>query len=189
MGSGDLEFNPTAYFAGTLSCLTQTSFLLMIKKTSIEREMTTVGLLYYNSLIALPILIFFFFFFRGLDSVLAYPNWADTSFLVCLFLSLSLGLLLNFAMFLCTIVNSPLDLTVAGQFKALGQTLLGLVLLGGMKLTVLNSIGLTLNTLGGVWYSAIKYYEGKEREKEKEKEKYDNSEKMPDSGPIRPCQI
>jgi len=38
MGAGDLEFNLWAYLAAFFSCTTQAAFLLILKKTSIEKK-------------------------------------------------------------------------------------------------------------------------------------------------------
>jgi hypothetical protein len=43
-------------------------------------------------------------------------------------------------MFLCTTLNSPVTLTVAGQFKAVAQTMLGLIVFGGVKIVLLACI-------------------------------------------------
>jgi len=95
-----------------------------------------------------------------ISRALQFENLYDFGFQVCLTVSILLGFVLNFAMFWCTIVNSPLDLTVAGQFKAISQTIVGLFVFGGIKLTMLNSVGLIVNTIGGLWYARIKANEG-----------------------------
>jgi len=156
MGAGDLEFNLQAYFAVFVSCTTQASFLLILKKTSIEKDMTTYGLLFYNSILSLPFLITLSLVTGDVHRALEYPHLWQIDFQICLGVSVILGFVLNFAMFWCTIINSPLDLTVAGQFKAISQTIVGLFLFGGIKLTLLNTIGLVVNTIGGLWYARIK---------------------------------
>ena len=111
-------------------------------------------------------------------------------FLVMLVLSLVMGIVLNFTMFLCTIVNSALTTTIVGVLKGVGSTVsilyshlasilrpsfsqscvsscllifqtLGFVLLGGVEVHALNVSGLVVNTAGGVWYSYAKYRQKK----------------------------
>uniref|UniRef100_M4D180 Sugar phosphate transporter domain-containing protein n=1 Tax=Brassica campestris TaxID=3711 RepID=M4D180_BRACM len=82
-------------------------------------------------------------------------------FLVMLVLSLVMGIVLNFTMFLCTIVNSALTTTIVGVLKGVGSTTLGFVLLGGVEVHALNVSGLVVNTAGGVWYSYAKYRQKK----------------------------
>jgi solute carrier family 35 protein len=72
-----------------------------------------------------------------------------------------MGIVLNFTMFLCTIVNSALTTTIVGVLKGVGSTTLGFVLLGGVEVHALNVSGLVVNTAGGVWYSYAKYRQKK----------------------------
>ncbi|KAF2543712.1 hypothetical protein F2Q70_00034143 [Brassica cretica] len=82
-------------------------------------------------------------------------------FLVILVLSLVMGIVLNFTVFLCTIVNSALTTTIVGVLKGVGSTTQGFVLLGGVEVHALNVSGLVVNTAGGVWYSYAKYRQKK----------------------------
>ncbi|KAL0557718.1 hypothetical protein IC582_006268 [Cucumis melo] len=74
-----------------------------------------------------------------------------------------MGIVLNFTMFLCTIVNSALTTTIVGVLKGVGSTTLGFVILGGVEVHALNVTGLVINTAGGVWYSYAKYQQKKNR--------------------------
>jgi len=114
--------------------------------------------------LSLPVLCILAILTGDIHSALEYPHLHEVDFLVCLSISVLLGFVLNFAMFWCTIVNSPLDLTVAGQFKAISQTVVGLFIFGGIRLTVLNSIGLLVNSVGGIWYASIKAHEVRQKE-------------------------
>ncbi|GJN29433.1 hypothetical protein PR202_gb17659 [Eleusine coracana subsp. coracana] len=86
---------------------------------------------------------------------------ASLSFSVILVISLVMGIVLNFTMFWCTIVNSALTTTIVGVLKGVGSTTLGFVLLGGVEVHALNVTGLVINTFGGVWYSYAKYMQKK----------------------------
>ncbi|KAH6774298.1 UDP-N-acetylglucosamine transporter family [Perilla frutescens var. frutescens] len=88
---------------------------------------------------------------------LCYLQSNSFSFLVLLFLSLVMGIALNYTMFLCTIVNSALTTTIVGVLKGVGSTTLGFFILGGVQIHALNVSGLVINTAGGVWYSLAKY--------------------------------
>lgn len=72
------------------------------------------------------------------------------------FLHLSQGVLLNYCLFLCTTANSALTTTIVGVLKGVVAVFLGFFLLGGVAFSWLNVSGIALNTLGGVWYTAIK---------------------------------
>ena len=84
---------------------------------------------------------------------------ADPWGLAVLALCLPLGMLLNFALFLCTTTNSALTTTIVGVLKGVASTTLGFVLLGGAHLTGAGVAGVVLNTAGGVAYTAVKYRE------------------------------
>ncbi|KAJ0944594.1 hypothetical protein HanPSC8_Chr03g0118561 [Helianthus annuus] len=84
---------------------------------------------------------------------------ASVYFFVMFVLSLVMGIILNYTMFLCTIVNSALTTTIVGVLKGVGSTTLGFFLLGGVQVHFLNVSGLVINTLGGLWYSLAKYQE------------------------------
>jgi solute carrier family 35 protein len=62
-------------------------------------------------------------------------------------------------MFLCTTTNSALTTTIVGQLKNVFTIIFGFFLLGGAELHFLNALGLVLNSIGGVGYSAVKYQE------------------------------
>ncbi|GAA0160738.1 secondary carrier transporter [Lithospermum erythrorhizon] len=88
---------------------------------------------------------------------------SSVSFLWTFVISLVMGIVLNYTMFLCTIVNSALTTTIVGVLKGVGSTTLGFVLLGGVQVHALNVTGLVINTAGGVWYSVAKYLQKKNK--------------------------
>ncbi|KAJ9461263.1 UDP-sugar transporter sqv-7 [Diplonema papillatum] len=65
--------------------------------------------------------------------------------------------LLNFSLFLCASVNSPLTTTVVGVMKAVVTTGLGFFVLGGARVTTVNFSGIVVNTAGGCLYTWAKY--------------------------------
>mmetsp|Transcript_97309 Transcript_97309/g.259839 ORF Transcript_97309/g.259839 Transcript_97309/m.259839 type:complete len:127 (-) Transcript_97309:321-701(-) len=62
------------------------------------------------------------------------------------------GAALNYSIFLCTTVNSPLATGVAGNMKAVLSTGFG-VMVYGSSLTALGWTGLIMSTVGGALYS------------------------------------
>lgn len=61
-------------------------------------------------------------------------------------------------MFLCTMHNSALTTTIVGVLRGVVTIVLGFFV-DTVKFHVLNILGLTMNTLGGVWYTWLKYLE------------------------------
>lgn len=65
--------------------------------------------------------------------------------------------LLNYLIFLCSIVNSPLTTSITGQIKNILTTVMGFFLFGGMPMTIAAALGLSTSTLASIWYGQIKY--------------------------------
>lgn len=158
-GIGDFSFDLFGYSMALTSVLFQTMYLVLVEKSGVDDGLSSVELMFYNSLLSLPFL-FFLIIATGefpLSLGLLYAKANSLPFFVILIISLVMGIVLNYTMFLCTIVNSALTTTIVGVLKGVGSTTLGFVLLGGVQVHGLNVIGLVINTAGGVWYSYAKY--------------------------------
>ncbi|XP_034683978.1 UDP-galactose/UDP-glucose transporter 7 isoform X1 [Vitis riparia] len=162
---GDFSFDLFGYSMALTSVLFQTMYLVLVEKSGAEDGHSSVEIMFYNSFLSLPFLLFLIIatgeFPNSLSLLVAKSN--SLSFLVILILSLVMGIALNYTMFLCTIVNSALTTTIVGVLKGVGSTTLGFVLLGGVKVHALNVTGLVINTAGGVWYSYAKYQQKKSK--------------------------
>lgn len=156
---GDFSFDLFGYSMALTSVFFQTMYLVLVEKSGAEDGLSSVEIMFYNSFLSLPFLLLLIIstgeFPNSLSLLFAKIN--SLSFLVILLLSLVMGIVLNFTMFLCTIVNSALTTTIVGVLKGVGSTTFGFVLLGGVKVHALNVTGLVINTAGGVWYSYAKY--------------------------------
>lgn len=89
----------------------------------------------------------FFFFFL------------DPAFLSCFAVQISMGVLLNYSLFLCTEKNSALTTSLIGVLKSILQTIVGVFTFGGIDFTPWIISGLGLNMFGGVLYTYAKYRE------------------------------
>ncbi|KAG5225110.1 UDP-galactose/UDP-glucose transporter [Salix suchowensis] len=149
----------TSVFFQQLCFGTADNVLVLVERSGAEDGLSSVEIMFYNSFLSLPFLIFLIIttgeFPNSLALLFAKSN--SLSFLVILVISLVMGIVLNFTMFLCTIVNSALTTTIVGVLKGVGSTTLGFVVLGGVEVHALNVTGLVVNTAGGVWYSYAKY--------------------------------
>ncbi|GIL68560.1 hypothetical protein Vafri_21813 [Volvox africanus] len=65
--------------------------------------------------------------------------------------------LLTGSVILCTQMNSALTTSIVGVLKGAVSSVLGFFLLGGVKFHIVNVAGIVMNTVGGIWYSAIQY--------------------------------
>ncbi|KAL9239808.1 hypothetical protein vseg_014092 [Gypsophila vaccaria] len=158
---GDFSFDLFGYSMALISVFFQTMYLVLVEKSGAEDGLSSVEIMFYNSFLSLPFLLFLIVATREVPESLSllFAKSSSLSFVVILVASLIMGIALNFTMFLCTIVNSALTTTIVGVLKGVGSTTLGFVLLGGVEVHALNVTGLVINTAGGVWYSYAKYQE------------------------------
>ncbi|EHA8589518.1 putative UDP-galactose/UDP-glucose transporter 7 [Cocos nucifera] len=156
---GDFSFDLFGYSMALTSVFFQTMYLILVEKSGAEDGLSSVELMFYNGLLSLPFLLFLIIATGEIPHSFSvvYDKASSLTFLIVLILSLVMGIVLNYTMFLCTIVNSALTTTIVGVLKGVGSTTLGFVLLGGVQVHALNVTGLVINTAGGVWYSYAKY--------------------------------
>lgn len=156
---GDFSFDLFGYSMALISVFFQTMYLILVEKSGAEDGLSSVELMFYNGLLSLPFLLFVIIatgeFPHSLSVV--YDKASSLTFSIIFILSLVMGIVLNYTMFLCTVVNSALTTTIVGVLKGVGSTTLGFVLLGGVQVRALNLTGLVINTAGGIWYSYAKY--------------------------------
>lgn len=164
---GDFSFDLFGYSMALTSVFFQTMYLVLVEKSGAEDGLSSVEIMFYNSFLSFPVLVFLIIVTGEFPNSLSllFAKSHSFSFLVILILSLVMGIVLNFTMFLCTIVNSALTTTIVGVLKGVGSTTLGFVLLGGVKVHGLNVSGLVINTAGGVWYSFAKYKQQQRKNK------------------------
>ncbi|CDP12468.1 unnamed protein product [Coffea canephora] len=162
---GDFSFDPFGYSMALTSVFFQTMYLVLVERSGAEDGLSSIEIMFYNSFLSLPFLLFLIIatgeFPNSLSLLLAKST--SLSFLVILLLSLVMGIVLNYTMFLCTIVNSALTTTIVGVLKGVGSTTFGFILLGGVQVHALNVTGLVINTAGGIWYSYAKYHQKKSK--------------------------
>jgi len=162
-GLGDLTFDLYSYVLIFLNCLVTAFYLVSIKLVQRHSPMTEYSLLYYISITALPVASIFVILSGELTTVIRSPHWTDLSFLSLFFLSGVQGLLINYSIYLCTNVNSPLATSITGQIKNVVTTFVGMIAFGDFVYTPLNAAGLSLGLLGSVLYSWLKLVESRSK--------------------------
>lgn len=163
LGYGDLGFNMTAYICGIGSNFTQAMYLLLVQKYSSDRRMSVAETLQLNSFNTLPLLTITAVVNGEMRSVHSYQYLSDYRFMALFVLSVSVGMMLNYSLFLCANLTSALTTSVVGGLKAMVQTLLGLLTFGGVSNNFPTYIGISMNLTGGIGYIWAKYQENKAR--------------------------
>jgi solute carrier family 35 len=147
----------SSWILGLVSCIFQALYLTFVKRSGITTGMSSVSILYYHSILSLPFISMIILGVGELHVAFAYDRWASPSFLFFLALSLAMGLLLNYALFLCTELTSPTSTVVSGQVKAMAQTAIGMFTFGGVDANFRYLLGTVLNIGGGAGYAYSKY--------------------------------
>ena len=150
-GFTDLTFSLPGY-CWVLTCAVSTAlYLLFISKLGRESGLNDLGLLFYNNLLALPFMGASLLLSGELPLVAAY-KWLHTlDFQVFFLISAMQAFFLNFLIFLCTRVNSPLITSVTGTVKDLVTNALGMTMFGDFPFNPPNVVSIAICFLGSVW--------------------------------------
>ncbi|EFJ43034.1 hypothetical protein VOLCADRAFT_66339 [Volvox carteri f. nagariensis] len=151
-GIGDLSFDLMGYVFALMSCTMQAAYLLLVEFQG-EEGVSTSEMLYYNAITSVPFLLLVVAGTgEGARLTTAYQTALEVHGAASLWFTLLscslMGCLLNYSLFLCTVNNSALTTTIVGVIKGVVAVFLGFFLLGGVKFSVVNVAGITLNTIG-----------------------------------------
>eukprot|EP00128_Syssomonas_multiformis_P015083 Colp12_sorted_trinity150504_noHs@6957 len=134
---------------------------VLMKKTLNSKELGTFGLIFYNTLFSLPLLLLMAPFHRDeLQQVFSFHRFASPTFQLLYLLTISCGVSLTYSIYYCTKVNSPLSTTVIGCLKNVLSTYLGMFIGGDYIFSATNFIGVNVGIIGSLIYSGVKYQQG-----------------------------
>lgn len=163
-GMTDLSFSAIGYVLVFICCFATALYLVLIVRITQNTKLGTFALLYYNNLLAFPLMLCYLVFCtQELENVKHFQYLHDWKFIAFLLFSAAQATLLNIAIFLCTKLNSPLATTVTGQMKDFVTIGFGLFLFGDVKLSIPNLSGLGISLLGSVMYSLVKLFAARAR--------------------------
>ncbi|CAN8063617.1 unnamed protein product [Agarophyton chilense] len=154
--NADTSSSSSAWFLGFASCAFQALYLTFVKRSGLDTGMNSFGILYYHSILSIPCITAIAIGVGEIGPALVYDKWTSPSFLIVFIASLLMGLLLNYALFLCTELTSPTSTVVSGQVKAMGQTVIGVFTFGGVDMNTRYTCGTLLNISGGFMYAYAK---------------------------------
>eukprot|EP01097_Dermamoeba_algensis_P008220 TRINITY_DN5398_c0_g1_i1.p1 TRINITY_DN5398_c0_g1~~TRINITY_DN5398_c0_g1_i1.p1 ORF type:complete len:319 (-),score=34.86 TRINITY_DN5398_c0_g1_i1:436-1392(-) len=163
---GDLQFDLIGYIHVGINCVVTAAYLVYIPKKSAETRLDSMGLIYYNNILSLPIvaLIFYVYEYEGIQE---YPYFKEVGFWAFFITSVVQAFLLNYLIFLCSTLNSPLTTSVTGGVKNIVQTVLGLIIFGDVDVSLFLLIGLLISTIASIWYTYLKYIQVVHAQKKK----------------------
>jgi len=155
---GDPNPNHVGYYLVLLNdVFTASTGILMRRKMDEKERYGTAGIMFYNALFSIPFAcILLAYDSKATSQLMEYPNWTNPMFLLLFFLSSVMGFLLNWAMFTCTRLNSPLSTNVVGCLKNVFSSYIGMFI-SDYVFTIANFAGLNVSVLGTIFYSYAEY--------------------------------
>jgi solute carrier family 35 len=152
-----------------------------LKKATISKRCSKMGVLFYNSLFSFMSLALYFLWSQILlhdpfpssstsspspvtpppnllQEIYEYPGWRDPSFILLFLFTALMGSILNYSIFLCTTINSPLTTAVIGCLKNILVTYFSMIFMangGDYQFNYLNFIGLNISILGSIYYTVV----------------------------------
>lgn len=157
----DLAFDLHGYVYTLLNDVFTALNGVVVKHKLENKNLGTYGLMYYNTLFSIIIIIplMCLNWDRDVTAVLTFSGWTNPGFIFQFGLSSILGFVLNYSTYWCTHVNSALTTTVVGCLKNVLSTYVGMALGGDYVYTIINFVGLNVSVFGSLLYSVIKYFE------------------------------
>ncbi|KAL6065934.1 hypothetical protein QOT17_009908 [Balamuthia mandrillaris] len=163
-GWNDLNFDLFGYVLTCTVNVTTALALTLIPKIGKAADLGPLGLMLYQITLGFPLIVLAILMSGEYVDMLAYPHWSSPSFLILFFMSCAQIFVLNYSIFLCTTVNSPLTTTVTGALKDCAQTVGGFFIFD-LSIQFFNLVGISIGMSGGILYSYLKYLESETRSK------------------------
>lgn len=158
---GDLSFDLLGYIYIFVNNLCSAFSGVLLKKKLDAKDLGTIGILYYNSLLSIPFILLYFILITPDEwtACRLYPGWSSSWFVFMFVLNAIMGLILNYSLFLCTHYNSALSTTIVGCIKNIFSTYAGMVFGGDYIFSWANFVGLNVSVFGSLYYSYVKHIE------------------------------
>lgn len=157
-GATDRSASTIGYLLVGICCVATAAYLVLIVRVGASSGLDSVGMLYCNNLLSLPLVVAFLAVGTSeLRAVAAFPSLTSPAFWGVFGASSALATVLNFSVFFCTSVNSPLATTVTGQIKDVVTISVGSFAFGDVTLTPPNVAGLALSLVGSALFCGVKH--------------------------------
>lgn len=153
-GFNDLEYSIIGYFWMILNCFCTSGYVLYMRYASSNIKLPKFGMVYYNNLLSLGLLIPFCLL-RGEEKVFFDREIMTNNFIIINCVAGFLGFYLNFASLWCVGVTSATTYAIIGSLNKVPITVLGFVLFDA-KMTDSGIMYVGLATLAGFVYAYSK---------------------------------
>lgn len=161
-GYGDLYFDPLGYALALASAACTACYVVLVGKIGDDLALDSFTLLLYNSLWSTPLSLAITVLTGEVSGVLTFPDLAEPMFVAAFVTSCASAFVLNYATYVCTRVNDALTTSVVGRTKSVVQGVGGLFAFS-VEIGWINVSGLSLNSLGILWYAWEKYADERRR--------------------------
>jgi hypothetical protein len=156
-GYNDLYFDPVAYSIVLLNNVATAGYLQITK--DVKEDVSKFGLLFYNSMISMPMLLILALVFDEYTYVSQFEQLNSLYFQICFVLGGAMAFTVNVTTAWCTQTNSPLTTCITGQTKNILTTLLGAILFTDFGYNHLIALGIGISICGSIVYAYNKYRE------------------------------
>ena len=161
-GYGDLAFDPLGYALALSSAACTAGYVVLVGKIGDELQLDSFTLLLYNSLWSTPLSAAIAVLTGEVAGVATFPHLYELPFVVAFLTSCASAFVLNYATYLCTRLNDALTTSVVGRTKSVVQGVGGLFAFS-VEAGLVNVGGLTLNSMGILWYAYERYADERRR--------------------------
>lgn len=93
--------------------------------------------------------------YSTISELYQFDGWYDINFLFMLIFTCFMGSVLNYAIFICTAMNSALTTAVIGALKNIATTYFAMIIFSDYEFTWLNFMGINISTIGSFYYTYI----------------------------------
>jgi len=93
--------------------------------------------------------------YSTISELYLFDGWYDLNFLFMLIFTCFMGSILNYAIFICTAMNSALTTAVIGALKNIATTYFAMIIFSDYEFTWLNFMGINISTIGSFYYTYI----------------------------------
>ncbi|KAK4475086.1 hypothetical protein MN116_002178 [Schistosoma mekongi] len=154
---GDITFDPIGYTYIFINNVSTTGKALLTKSRLRDYDFSSIELIYFNSLLMLPILSILVYIKCEFSEIVQFEYWFDPVFLLYFLFSCCSAVALNYSVVQCTQYTSALTTSILGVIKNILVTYGGMFVGGDYVYTTLNFVGLTISTIGAILYVLYNY--------------------------------